>query len=225
MTYFLFFDIETTGLLKAKKYEVNYKKPEQFPNIVQISWQLQKYEDGTFTTVSDNDFIILPINYTIPDDSAKIHGITNKIALSKGVEANLVYKKFIMDLIANPDTYLVCHNIEFDVTILFYHIYKIYEDHFLSFKSRSIPCICTMLDSIEFCALPSAFKYPKAGSKNPNDLYKFPKLSELYVKLFGKQPDGTLHNSKFDVECTIQCFKELMKRKLLTVRNASITMS
>jgi DNA polymerase III epsilon subunit-like protein len=225
MTHFIFFDIETTGLLKAKKYEINYKKPEQFPNIVQISWQLQKYEDGTFTPISEHDFIILPVNYIIPDESSKIHGITNKLALSKGIHANLVYEKFISDLIANPNTYLVCHNIEFDVTILFYHIYNIYKEHFLSFKSKSIPCICTMMDSIELCALPSAFKTPKKNSTNPNDLYKYPKLSELYFKLFGEQPNGQLHNSKFDVECTIKCFKELLKHNVLTVRNASIVFS
>jgi DNA polymerase III epsilon subunit-like protein len=217
-TYFLFFDIETTGLLGAKKTEINYCNSKHFPHIVQVSWQLHRFENGIFTTISTADFIIRPDGYTIPPESSKIHGITHETALEKGASIKSSISHFIDDLTSNPNTYLVCHNIEFDVTILFYHLFKNDKERFMKYKNQSIPCICTMLDSVALCKLPSMSKFTK-----PNDPYKYPKLSELYRHLFGSDPVGQLHNSRFDVECTIMCFRELMKRELLTVRNANFT--
>jgi DNA polymerase-3 subunit epsilon len=215
--YFLFFDIETTGLLGAKKKDIDFRKSEQFPHIVQISWQLHEYENEKYTTLSDVDYIIKPDNYTIPEESSKIHGISQSEALEKGTGASDVYRSFIRDLTKNPNTILVCHNIEFDVTILFYHIYKIYKKEFKGFLDKKVPCICTMLDSINYCKLPSTSKYAK-----PSDPYKYPKLSELYAKLFGDVPKGQLHNSKYDVECTIKCFQSLFNMELLHIRYASL---
>jgi DNA polymerase-3 subunit epsilon len=215
--YFLFFDIETTGLLAAKKKDIDFRKAEQFPHIVQISWQLHQYENEKYTKITNCDYIIKPDNYTITEESSKIHGISHTQALEKGISATNVYKSFIHDLTKRPNTILVCHNIEFDVTILFYHIYKIYKKEFNGFLNKKVSCICTMLDSVNYCKLPSVSKYTKAS-----DPYKYPKLSELYVKLFEKAPSGQLHNSKYDVECTIECFQSLMNMGLLNIRYASL---
>ncbi len=215
--YFLFFDIETTGLLGAKKKDIDFRKSEQFPHIVQISWQLHEYENEKYTTLNDVDYIIKPDGYTIPEESSKIHGISQEVALEKGTSATDVYKGFIHDLTKHSNTILVCHNIEFDVTILFYHIYKIYKNEFKGFLDKKVMCICTMLDSVNYCKLPSASKF-----NNPKDPYKYPKLSELYAKLFGDAPKGQLHNSKYDVECTIQCFQSLFNMGLLNIRYASL---
>lgn len=219
MTYFLFFDIETTGLLGAKKDDINYCNSKHFPNIVQLSWQLHQYEDGDLQLVTEADYIIKPDGYTIPVESSKIHQITQEIALEKGIPIRNALSQFFVDLNFYKNTYLVCHNIEFDVTILFYHLFKCDKEKFMLFRNNSsIQCICTMLDSVELCKLPSVSKF-----KKPNDLYKYPKLSELYRHLFSCEPIGQLHNSRFDVECTIKCFTELMKRDILTVRNANFT--
>ena len=215
--HFLFFDIETTGLLAAKKKDIDFRKPEQFPHIVQISWQLHEYADEKYTKLSDNDYIIRPDNYKVSEESSKIHGISQTEALEKGVCAADVYKRFIHDLTKHPTTILVCHNIEFDVTILFYHIYKIYKKEFNGFLNRKVPCTCTMLDSVNYCKIPSVSKYTK-----PSDPFKYPKLSELYMKLFDKTPSGQLHNSKYDVECTIECFQSLMNMGMLNIRYASL---
>lgn len=216
---FLFFDIETTGLIKAKKHDIDFRKSEQFPHIVQLSWQLVSYDHDSkiFTNKTNVDYIIRPKDYTIPPDSSKIHGITQEIADSRGIDITGALENFMTDLTKHNNTYLVCHNIEFDVTILFYHIYKNFQNRFVSYKDKQIPCVCTMLDTVSLCKLPSMSKF-----KNPNDPYKYPKLSELYKCLFGNEPTGRLHNSMYDVECMIECFKELMNRKLLTVRNANL---
>ena len=213
-THFLFFDLETTGLLRAKKQEIDFRKQEQFPHIVQISWQLATYSNGEFTTNENLDFIIRPDGYTIPSESSAIHGISHEKAVEKGVPIRAALEKWVEHVSRFPNTYLVCHNIEFDVTILLYHLYRTIRHPCLT---KTIPCICTMLDSVNLCKLPSLSKY-----KNPKDPYKYPKLSELYRLLFGYPPSGTLHNSQYDVECTIECFKELKKREVLTVRHANL---
>lgn len=215
--HFLFFDIETTGLLGARKKDIDFRKSEQFPHIVQISWQLHQYENEKYTILSDADYIIRPDNYIVSTESSKIHGISHETALEKGLPAPDVYKHFIHDLGKHPDTILVCHNIEFDITILFYHIYKLYKLAFKDFLQKKVPCICTMLDSTNYCKLPSVSKFT-----NPKDPYKYPKLSELYNKLFGSVPKGQLHNSKYDVECTIECFQSLMNMGLLHIRYAGL---
>jgi len=212
-SHFLFFDLETTGLFGAKKKEIDFRKQEQFPHIVQLSWQLVDYANGEFTTKENIDYVIRPDGYTIPAESSAIHGISEQVAKEKGVPIREALLKWVEHYGLYPNTYLVCHNIEFDVTLLFYHLYRVLPGQ----KIDTVPCICTMLDSVALCKLPSMSKF-----KNPKDPYKYPKLSELYRLLFGYPPSGTLHNSQYDVECTIECFKELKKRGLLTVRNATL---
>lgn len=214
MVYFLFFDIETTGLLKAKKNEIDYRKHELFPEIIQISWQLQEYSKSKFTLLDSKNYIIRPDGFSIPKDSAAIHGITTERAMKEGADKKEVLEEFVTALMVNPKTYLVCHNIEFDVTILFYHLYKHFKSAFSKYMNLKIPCICTMLDSIGLCKLPSksTLKYPKKNP-TPNDLYKYPKLSELYKVLFDREPSGRLHDSSYDVECLVECFKELISKE------------
>ena len=63
--------------------------------------------------------------------------------------------------------------------------------------------VCTMNATREFCGI----KFP-----NSND-YKYPKLNELYAKLFNKQYDisgASLHNSKHDVSCLVLCAKKMV---------------
>lgn len=226
MANFLFFDLETTGLLKAKKNEIDFRKSEQFPEIVQISWQLYSFEKNKFTHLDTKNYIIKPDNYTIPEDSSKIHGINNERALEEGVDKKEVLEDFVTTLMINPKTYLVCHNIEFDVTILFYHLYRHFKSVFSKYMNTKIPCICTMLDTIALCKIPTKnpLRFPKKNP-TPNDLYKFPRLSELYVELFKKEPEGRLHDSSFDVECLVECFKKLVKDKCeINVRYASFVL-
>ncbi len=221
--HFLFFDIETTGLLKGKKNDIDFRKSEQFPEIVQISWQLMSYEKNHYTLLDKKNYIVKPEGYVIPEEATKIHGITQEMALKEGVDKKNVLEDFVVALMVTNKTYLVCHNIEFDVTVLFYHLYRHFKPVFTQYMDKKVQCICTMLDTIELCALPSVnpMKYPKKNP-TPNDLYKYPRLNELYKKLFGKEPDGKLHDSSYDVECLVECFKKLVKDKHdINVRYAS----
>ena len=44
--------------------------------------------------------------------------------------------------------------------------------------------------------------------------YKWPKLSELHIKLFGEDFDGA-HDSLAAIEATARCFWEMRKLKLI----------
>lgn len=44
--------------------------------------------------------------------------------------------------------------------------------------------------------------------------YKWPKLSELHIKLFGYDFEEA-HNAAADIDATAKCFWELRKRKLI----------
>jgi DNA polymerase-3 subunit alpha len=218
MPHFLFFDLETTGLIKLHKNEIDFRKIDAFPEIVQISWQLYFYKSDSFEHIKTKDYIIKPENYLIPDDSSKIHGITNEIAQKEGVDKHTILSELLKDIRNYKNLHLVSHNIEFDVTVLFFHIYRNFKDIFFEYIQAKIPCICTMLDTISLCKIPQTFK-PKY--KNGSS-YKFPKLSELYKVLFGEEPKGQLHNSSFDVEVLVKCFMELINRKHdIKVRYAS----
>lgn len=241
MAHYLFVDLETTGFIKAPKGGIDLNKDGQFPHIVQMSWQLHACDASTktFTVRSDQDFIIRPTaDYTIPAESTKIHGISQEHALAHGVPLKTALKAFINDMflyvprredgyVNIPQITIVCHNVEFDVPILMHNLFKAkdedefflkfcFQGQFINYLGfgKKIQCICTMLDTIDLCKLPYA---------NGGRGYKYPKLNELFYTLFQEAPKGQLHNSKFDVECTIACFKELYARgNLLTIRNMNL---
>ena len=58
-----------------------------------------------------------------------------------------------------------------------------------------MPYRCTMKESVSYCALPKL---------------KYPKLQDLYTKLFGKQFKDA-HNAMADIQATFECFWELVK--------------
>jgi len=245
-SYFLFLDLETTGFIKAPKGSViDLNKTEHFPHIVQMSWQLQLYDRRakTFSLVSDKDYIIQPTpDYTIPAESTKIHGISQEVALARGVPLETALLAFISDMFRKDhrgtgDTgqiTLVCHNVEFDVPILLHYLFNAQNQlvkyhfqgelfHYLGggHLSKKIQCICTMLDTIELCKLPYA--NGGRGRGRGGGGYKYPKLNELFYTLFHEAPKGQMHNSKFDVECTVACFKELYARgNILTIRHVDL---
>lgn len=205
---FLVFDTETTGLPKTRF--ISPFTLHQWPHIVQFSYII--YDSSLNNIVESKDYIIkVPESILIPDDSSKIHGITNQISLDKGVPINDVLSEFFHDL-REVDT-LIGHNIEFDVNMVKVELLRLinknslaeeqsklykYDLHFLTnFKNIS----CTLKDSIQLCNIQSIDKYGKP-------YLKYPKLVELHEKLFNQCPSN-LHNSFNDILVTLRCFMKL----------------
>lgn len=204
----LVFDTETTGLPKTKF--ISPSTLDQWPYIVQFSFII--YDSSLNDIVESNDVIIkLPENILIPEESTKIHNITNELSQKSGLQINEILNVFF-DHLRRVDI-LVGHNIEFDLNMIKVEISRIinenqvtpeqlksykYNLHFLNnYKNIS----CTLKDSIKFCNI-------QAINKSGKPYLKYPKLIELHDKLFNETPKN-LHNSFNDILVTLRCFMKL----------------
>ena len=73
------FDTETTGL--PKSVEPASKSPNNWPHLVSISWVVLE-NTLPHAILKQRSYIIKPENWTIPEDSIKIHKITNEMLLA-----------------------------------------------------------------------------------------------------------------------------------------------
>jgi len=187
---YLFFDTETTGLPK------NWKAPvtdlDNWPRMVQIAWILS---DENGRRIESEEYIIRPENFKIPPQASKVHGITTEKALEAGSELEEVLQQF--SELVNEANYLVAHNISFDEKIAGAELLRkgIESDFFR--KKR----FCTMHASTNYCGLPGPYGY------------KWPKLSELHITLFGEEFDEA-HDAAADINATEKCFWELRRMGL-----------
>ena len=113
----------------------------------------------------------------------------------------MVISSFLNDY--NKADYIVGHNVRFDINVLSAELFRMNNKINLFEK----PQICTMQLSVELCKIPNIW-----GS------YKFPKLQELYYKLFNKFFEDA-HNSMSDVKATFDCFYELRSRGVIKIKN------
>jgi DNA polymerase III epsilon subunit-like protein len=184
---YLFFDTETTGLPR------NWKAPvtdlNNWPRLVQLAYL---YYDSDGNEISGGDFIIKPEGFTIPADASRIHGISTERALREGQSIASVLNHF--NSFVEQATYLVAHNMSFDEKIVGAEFLRNGMSNSIQSKNK----ICTMERTTNLCAIDGPYGY------------KWPKLSELYYKLFGTHFDDA-HNAAADITATAKCFWELKR--------------
>lgn len=192
-SYIFFFDTETTGT------PLDFKAPSSnttnWPRLVQLAWILS---DNLGNRVNTDNLIIKPNGFVIPTAASSIHGITTQKAIVEGEPIQEAIDRFISDF--NKATYIVGHNVEFDKKIVGAEMIRLGMKDVMDEK----PSYCTMLSTINFCAIPSYNRFD----------FKYPKLQELFEILFDEEYDNA-HNAMSDVEATEKCFWELKKRKLI----------
>lgn len=196
------FDVETTGL--PKRRGASLEDLDNWPHIVQISWVVYDVMDGAIESINDS-IIKLPDNVIIPEDSIKVHGITNEMVMENGKDIKKVLRYFLTDCV-NSDL-LVAHNIEFDETIISVECIRNFYNN--SFKDIRTPRYCTMKRSIK------RFK-------------KWLRLEKLHENLF-KESLQNLHNSLNDVYVCLRCFvklyfnKDILRNeKFVNIKNSNI---
>jgi tetratricopeptide (TPR) repeat protein/DNA polymerase III epsilon subunit-like protein len=189
--FYLFFDTETTGVPRDWKAPIT--KFDNWPRIVQLAWLIY---DSNGTQILKNEFIIKPSDFEIPIEASNVHGITTEYALEHGTPIEDVLLKF--EKHCEKSKYLIAHNINFDS--------KVTSSEYLRILSRNpiskLEKMCTMESSTNYCKIPGNYGY------------KWPKLSELHVKLFGVDFEGA-HDALADIEATAKCFWEMRKLKLI----------
>ncbi len=203
----LVFDTETTGLPKTQI--ITPETLNAWPHIVQFSYII--FDTDTNKIVKIKDCIIkVPDGVTISEENSKIHGITTEISLAKGVSLKPVLEEFFEDL--NAADHIVGHNVSFDINMIKAEINRLILDsldvnevvnlhEYLTVLKTTNNIYCTMQETIELCAIEMKDKFGRPYKK-------FPKLVELYQKMFGVTPKN-LHNSLNDVIVCLRCFIKL----------------
>ena len=184
---YLFFDTETTGL--PDDWNAPISDLNNWPRLVQIAW-LQYDQKGI--KVSGRDCIIKPEGFTIPDEASQIHGISTERAMKEGVSLQMVLEEF--SGLIDQSACLVAHNMNFDEKIVGAEFLRQRVKNSLLETER----ICTMKASTDYCKLPGKYGY------------KWPKLSELHIKLFKKDFEEA-HDASVDIAACAKCFWELKK--------------
>jgi len=203
----LFFDTETTGVPK------NYKAPmtdiDNWPRIIQLAWLVADLQGNVITT---REVLIKPNGWIIPKADFWIrHGFDTDISLRDGRPLDEVMPEFVNDL--QGCAWMVAHNLAFDHPIVGAEMIR------LGMKSaRKAEKICTMEATVDLCKIPfgkeRAWLSKKQGSKGG---YKWPKLEELHLFLFGKDFEGK-HQAGGDVAALKACFYELIARGIINLK-------
>jgi len=204
----LIFDTETTGLPQTKT--INQQTLGKWPHIVQFSYII--FDTELNEIVSSKDYIIKQKEgIVIPEDSIKIHGISNEISQEKGDHIEIILKEFFYYL--REVDLIVAHNISFDRDMIMVELLRIIysraypKQHIDAYKSdlhflQNLTNIyCTLQEGVELCNIKAIDKYGR-------EYVKWPKLSELHQKLFKTIPNN-LHNSFIDILVTLRCFMKL----------------
>ena len=161
--------------------------------MIQIGWTVCNQEGKR---VDSAEFIIKPDNFIIPTEASDVHGITTEKAIEEGVELDFVLNKFNEQVKACE--FIVAHNISFDEKIIGAEFLRRSVDS----DFEMTPKLCTMKASTDYCAIPGPYGY------------KWPKLSELHIKLFGLDFAGA-HDAFADIEATERCFWEMKRLELI----------
>ena len=190
---YLFFDTETTGL--PRNWNAAVDDLNNWPRLVQIAFEF--YKNGE--KINNGNYIIKPEGFYISEETSNIHGITNERAQNEGMPLWMVLREF-KNLVEQAD-FLVAHNMSFDEKIIGAEFLRLNMQNSLAAKQT----ICTKEISTDFCKIPGPVG---------KDGYKWPKLSELHLKLFNED-FGDSHNAAADVSATAKCFWELRKRGVI----------
>jgi len=186
------FDTETTGFVEREgPLEVQ-------PYIVQFSGILLELQsDKTLKELDRIDAYVKP-PISIPFGASQVHGIYDKDVADKWAIVEQI-DTFLSYL--NSADLIVGHNIEYDESVVNYELER------LARRGDYNPqkTLCTMKSTVDFCAIPGrgiGFKYPK--------------LNELYKKLFGTYFEGS-HSAIYDVEATVRALEKLIQSDVIQI--------
>ena len=198
----IFYDTETTGL-------PDFKAPseaEHQPHIVQLAACLVDLD--TRKTIASMDVIVRPAGWIIPDDIAKIHGITTEHAIDVGIPESLAVGMF-MELWGHRVR--IAHNEQFDARILRIALMRHQGDVFHSPSGKSIADIwkegkadCTAKLASPICKIPPTAKMVAAGFNK----FKTANLSEAYRHFIGRDFENA-HSAMADVQACMAVYFEI----------------
>lgn len=180
----IFYDTETTGL---PLFHEPSEDPRQ-PHIVQLAACLVDLD--TRAAIASMDVIVRPAGWEIPDDVAKIHGITTEHARDVGVSEDIALGMF-REL--HRDRLRIAHNQTFDARIIRIALMR-YTDQATADAWKAGPFECTQQLATPILKLPPTEKMRAAGRNH----YKSANLGEAYKHFTGHELNGA-HRAMNDV--------------------------
>lgn len=189
----IFYDTETTGVPK------NYKAPlsdlDNWPRVIQLAYIVYNEEGEKLKEFSA---LIKPDGWEIPKEKFWIdNGFDTESSNLYGIPMSVALAQFKADF--ESAGLRVCHNVPFDSAIMGAEFIRNSDD--VNTREKTL---CTMAKTTSWCKLPS----PYGG-------FKWPKLQELHVKLFGSEFEAA-HDALADVTATAKCFFECIKRGIFS---------
>jgi len=185
-------DVETTGI--PSKRNAGFKDLDVYSSarIVSIAWiVLDKNR-----RIEQQYFIIKPNKFVIPEESTKIHGITNEFANQVGIPIEKCIRYLRETFAKHNITCFVAHNVSFDFNVILSEFYR---------QGRANDLISRFFRIERYCTM--------KNGKKCLCINKYPKLIELYSQLTHKTLEGA-HNAAADAEACCCCFKILKKRRI-----------
>lgn len=180
------FDTETTWFIDKKNPDLNAQ-----PHIVQFAWIYWEIKDWEFIEIKRINQMIKP-KMPIPFAASQVHHIYD-IDVKNAPDIKDYIDDFLK--IINESDVIVWHNIEYDEEMIKLELKRLNKE--FEYNPRQV--LCTMKQTVDFCALQWNW-----------DRYKYPKLWELYKKLFWEYFLWA-HDAIVDVEATLKAFMELYK--------------
>jgi DNA polymerase-3 subunit epsilon len=202
----LAYDTETTGLPLFKDPS---EDPRQ-PHLVELCGLL--YDEERRELVDSYHAIIRPDGWTIPDDVAKIHGITTERALAEGVPEAEALAAFLA--LHRRSTLRVAHNESFDARILRIAIKRYGHGAFaweqltqeqrdaIADEFKAAPAFCTCNKAKPIMQLPATDAMRKSGR---GSWHKPPNLQEAHQHFLGRSFDGA-HGARADAEACARIY-------------------
>lgn len=178
MTRSLILDTETNGI-------GTFRPARQ--RIVQWSWITPSGEERNYFIQGAAD-----ISEHVP------HDITVDYLNQYGTQFDVAFQQFLSDL--KECDRIVAHNVSFDVGCIRNELKIRNYSESTRDALYNFPQYCTMKESTEYCGL-----YHVSKNGTPTKSKKWPRLEELYFKLFQETPDGTLHDSLWDCRILSKC--------------------
>tara|TARA_B100000902_G_scaffold18301_1_gene21923 strand:+ start:280 stop:1017 length:738 start_codon:yes stop_codon:yes gene_type:complete len=211
---YLVFDVEATGLLpKTRRNTTNAAPITEYPYILQLSFAIYDLSQKQIIRQYDS-YIDVPDEVEITEFITGLTGATKELCKTKGRPIVEVLEQFY-------EAYMFCegivaHNMDYDEKMIMVEMERnrpaIMEKApycFMTFNPmyeqvHGIDRYCTMKKGTDLCNILVESKMP---GRPPSK--KWPKLCELYGKLFdGATVDG-LHNSMIDVLACLRCYLKM----------------
>lgn len=201
LNYIMVFDTETTGLFSRNASPEHY---QMFNNarMVEIAWDIY---DNTGELINRESYIIKPHEFTIPESSINIHGITNEMAHSTGVNIQVVFDR--LEVVLKDVVTIVAHNFSFDNAIVLSELYRLNDISDGLNKYNNL--INDWLSKAHKCTMMMAVYIVDKNHA------KWHKLNALYRICFNCEPDGTLHRAAVDVAVCAKIYFYLLRRSII----------